>query len=110
VTLLAAQVVIPDDRKPRRTIERWRERGRFELTPLARLAFAAEQPPPTKPEPLSEADLVELLEAQARRGNVRAIELLLARRAKGLGAASEDDPFAFLDEIAERRRAKLRGS
>jgi hypothetical protein len=36
-------------------------------------------------EPLNESDLIELLEAQARRGSVWAIELLLARRAEAPG-------------------------
>jgi hypothetical protein len=59
----------------RRTVERWLDRGRLKLTPLARLASAADRPSVPKREPLTESDLVELLEAQARRGHVRAIEL-----------------------------------
>jgi hypothetical protein len=41
-----------------------------------RVDLAAREPPAG---PLSEADLVALLERQARRGNVRAIDLLLRR-------------------------------
>jgi hypothetical protein len=94
----------------RRTLERWRVQGRAELeqaTPLARLALEADRPAARVPEPLGESDLVELLEAQARRGSVRAIELLLARRARAPAEPRADDPFRELDELAEQRRHGL---
>lgn len=64
----------------RRTLERWRAQGRDALdrAPFARLALEADRPALAAAEPLNESDLIELLEAQARRGSVRAIELLLA--------------------------------
>lgn len=81
----------------RRTIERWRERGRDELAraPLARLALEADRPaaPSDGVAPLSEADLVELLEAQARRGNITALRLLLERAQR---ARPIDDVFRDL--------------
>ena len=91
----------------RRTLERWRAQGRDELdrAPFARLALEADRPALAAAEPLSESDLIELLEAQARRGSVRAIELLLARRAKAsAGAPRADDPFREVDELAAQRR------
>jgi transcriptional regulator with XRE-family HTH domain len=96
-------------RVSRRTLERWRNQGRAELehaSPIARLALEADRPAAVAAGPLSEAELVELLEAQARRGSVRAIELLLARRAKGRPAETPraDDPFREVDELAAKRR------
>jgi hypothetical protein len=92
----------------RRTLERWRAQGRDELdrAPFARLALEADRPAAAATEPLSESDLIELLEAQARRGSVRAIELLLARRARAAGKTQPrgDDPFREVDELAEKRR------
>jgi Helix-turn-helix domain len=48
----------------RRTVARWAQRGRLELlnAPHARLAVETDRVPPPRPGPLSEADLVELLE------------------------------------------------
>jgi hypothetical protein len=59
-------------------------------------------------EPLSEDELVELLEAQACRGHVRSIELLLARAREAPRVAPEDDPFAEVDELAEQQRQRMR--
>jgi transcriptional regulator with XRE-family HTH domain len=102
-------------RVSRRTLERWRNQGRAELehaSPIARLALEADRPAAVAAGPLSEADLVALLEAQARRGSVRAIELLLVRVAKEpAGTLREDDPFREVDELAaKRRRETSRGS
>jgi transposase-like protein len=92
----------------RRTLERWRAQGRNELegAPFARLALEADRPAVATAESLSESDLIDLLEAQARRGSVRAIELLLARRAKAPAKTQPrgDDPFREVDELAEKRR------
>ena len=52
---------------------------------------------------LEEADLVALLEVQARRGHVRAIELLL-RRVKPAESERPPSPLsAIVDEFAARR-------
>lgn len=68
--------------------------------------------------PLTEDDLVRLLERAARLGSVTACKVLLARFAEGHGsgenatAQDEADPFAALeraaDELAARRDAKRR--
>jgi hypothetical protein len=60
-------------------------RDELHRAPFARLALEADRPAVAAAEPLSESDLIELLEAQARRGSVSAIELLLARRAEAPG-------------------------
>jgi len=55
-------------------------------------------------EPLSDTDLVRLLEVQARRGSVRAIHILLTRRAEQREGDTERDSFdAIEDELAARR-------
>jgi transposase-like protein len=94
----------------RRTVERWRDRGRIELADavFARLALEADRLPPEQQGPLSEADLVELLERQALRGSTRAVELLLRRVSKP-ASVDVDDPFIEVDQIAEYRRARLSG-
>jgi transposase len=94
----------------RKTVERWRSKGRLELerAPFARLALEADREPPPQPGPFSEADIVELLEHAARQGNVRACELLLRRlRATRLPTLVDDDVFDELDKIAEANRARL---
>jgi hypothetical protein len=93
----------------RRTLERWRAQGRSELqrSPLARLALESDRPVRGGAEPLSEAELVALLEAQARRGSVRAIQLLLARCAGPAAKRPSDDPFRELDQLREERRRAL---
>lgn len=53
--------------------------------------------------PLTERDVVRLLEAAARRGNVRAMELLLRRFAERPATAS---PPSVIDELAARRSPK----
>jgi transcriptional regulator with XRE-family HTH domain len=92
----------------RRTLERWRAQGRAELdqaSSLARLALEADRPAGVAARPLSEAELVELLEAQARRGSVRAIQLVLARRANAPAERPRtDDPFWEVDQLAAQRR------
>jgi hypothetical protein len=92
----------------RRTVERWRAEGRAKLeqaSPVAKLALEADRPAGVPAEPLSETELVELLEAQARRGSVRAIELLLARaKARPAERRPADDVFREIDELAEQRR------
>jgi hypothetical protein len=52
------------------------------------------------PRPLTEDDVVRLLEAAARRGNVRAMELLLRRFADRPGRSH---PLTVIDELAARR-------
>jgi transposase len=92
----------------RRTISRWCARGRLELTPFARLAAEADRAPPPQAEPLGEAEIVELLEREARRGSVRACEVLLRRTlARRPSVSPELDPFAEVDELARRRREAL---
>jgi len=92
----------------RRTVERWRDRGRVELAdaPHARLALEADRMPPQQQVPLSEDDLVELLEGQALHGSTRAVELLLRRVSKP-ASTDLDDPFIEVDQVAEYRRARL---
>lgn len=84
-----------------------RARNRQELTPLAGLAVEADRQPAPHAQPLSEADLVELLEVQAKRGSVRAVELLLRRVSRMTPTVDDGDPFRELDEIAAGRRARL---
>jgi transposase-like protein len=93
----------------RRTVERWRDRGRVELADasFARLALEADRVPPQQQGPLSEADLVELLEGQALRGSTRAVELLLRRVSKPASVDLDGDPFREVDQIGEFRRARL---
>lgn len=57
---------------------------------------------PDDPRPLSEADLVVLLERQARRGNVRAIDLLL-RRPWERDRVAPPARRSVIDELAARR-------
>jgi transposase-like protein len=87
----------------RRTVERWRRRGEEELTPYGRLAAVATKPAPADVGPVTEAELVALLEREARRGRIRAIELLLERIATQT-VAPETNPFAEVVELAKRRR------
>jgi transposase-like protein len=86
----------------RRTVERWRRRGEGELTPFARLAAVAAKPSPAAAGPVTEAELVALLEREARHGRIRAIELLLERIA-ARRVAREDNPFAEVIDLARRR-------
>lgn len=117
----------------RRSVMDWLARGRVqEGTPAAEFAAAFEAAraggADVSADRLTEDDLVALMEAQARRGNVPAIRLLLeratversraenaARRAE-LEAAWDDedddedlDAMAALDRLAARRRRVLDG-
>jgi hypothetical protein len=74
------------------------ERGCTRSELLRRLAVEGVQTPPAQN--LTEPDLVALLEEQAGRGNVRAIELLLKRFAK---VEKPAEPFEDFDELASRR-------
>jgi transposase len=84
------------------TIRRWLRRGREEPGSIyGRLVEAVDAAGAGRGEALSREELVVLLERQARRGNVRAIQLLLERPwAKG-----EQAPAAsgLIDELARRR-------
>jgi hypothetical protein len=64
----------------------------------------AQARPPTPAGPLSEDDMVALLERQARRGHVRAIELLL-RRPWEADRLPAPPPRSLIDELAARRAA-----
>jgi hypothetical protein len=91
-----------------RTVQRWATRGRVELEkPFTRLAVALDGPVNADSEPLTEDDLVALLETRARAGNVRAIQLLLARLDQVKREIPADDEFAEFDQLAERRRKEI---
>lgn len=84
------------------TLRRWLRRGREEPESVyGRLVRAVEELEASSPGPLSEPELVVLLERQARKGHVRAIELLLQRpwQRKQEPAVSGSK----IDELASRR-------
>jgi transposase-like protein len=86
-----------------RTLRRWLRRGREQPDSVhGRLVAAAEVAESAIDGPLSQAELLTLLERQARRGHVRAIELLLAkpwRRQEQPAAPTGSN----IDELARRR-------
>jgi transposase len=84
------------------TIRRWLRRGRDEPgTIYRRLVEAVDAAAVGRGEALTREELVVLLERQARRGNVRAIQLLLERPwAKGERA---EPASGLIDELARRR-------
>jgi transposase len=100
-TASAEQVAEAIDVHPA-TIRRWLRRGREEPGSIyGRLVEAVDAAGAGRGEALTREELVVLLERQARRGNVRAIQLLLERPwAKGEQAAPAG---GLIDELAKRR-------
>lgn len=87
------------------TVRRWMRRGRDEPSSIyGRLVAAVDAAGAGRGEPLGREELVTLLERQARRGNVRAIQLLLERPwTKGEQAAPAS---GLIDELARRRAGR----
>jgi hypothetical protein len=83
------------------TIRRWLRRGREEPGSIYGRLIEAIDAAGGRGGPLSREELVVLLERQARRGNVRAIQLLLERPwAQGERA---EPASGLIDELARRR-------
>lgn len=96
----------------RRAAWEWAKRGRTEAGTeraefaelLDRAAVQAREQPP----PLSVADLVRLLEREARGGSVAAAKLLLERLDRG--ASKPADPLASFDELGRKRAQRGGGA
>lgn len=96
----------------RQTVMRWAREGRQEVgTDKAEFARRYDELLNGPPESgMTEADLIRVLETQARSGNVRATQLLLERpwEKKVPAPAKADEPKpepSLLDELAARRVA-----
>lgn len=92
----------------RTTVDRWAGKGRREQgTDYAEFAQRLEQARHGPDRPLTRGELVRLLERSARKGSIRAAELLLKRPwEKQRPAETPKDPFAELDELAQKRRKR----
>ena len=96
----------------RATIVRWVAQGRKgKSTEHAEFAKAMDAARGDRPGPVSGEELIQLLERQARKGSVRAIQLLLERpweKKRDAGNEESGDPMDALegDELAPRRRRR----
>jgi hypothetical protein len=71
------------------------------------LEAAAHSEPETKPEPMTIGEAEQILTELARRGSVRAAELMLRRLEANPEPGTAMDDFAEVDEIRRRRERDL---
>ena len=95
----------------RNTVYSWRNEGRKEDAAEDKREFSTRMDDllngPPQDASLNDADLVRMLEAKARSGNVMAMKLLLERPwEKKTPKEKVPAPISFADELAKRRSAK----
>ncbi len=97
-----------------KTVRRWALRGAYgEDAEAGAFADALEAARVRAVAPLTESDLVRVLEGAARRGSIRAAELLLRRLDSRPESTRRDppaDPFSTVDEMFARRRREQIGA